>query len=232
MKKKVLGVILCRSNSKRLKNKLKLKFGKKNIFEYFYNRLSLCKNIDEFIISTTKDKKDNYFQNFAERNYLHIYRGSQNNIFARIKNSIEHMDENFDIMIRCNADNPLIMPDIIDEDINFFKASNCDFFSPFHKNKIPFGYSFYIFKTKTFLKVSKMKLTKKYSEHVDNYFIENKTKFKVLSRYNKKFFCPNLFLTLDTKFDLTRIEYFAKKIEKIPIRNQPLKLISVYRKLK
>ena len=33
--KKTLGIILCRNNSSRLKNKLKLKIGKKKVSNYF-----------------------------------------------------------------------------------------------------------------------------------------------------------------------------------------------------
>ena len=55
--KKTLGIILCRNNSSRLKNKLKLKIGKKKSFELFFERLIKCKKIDEYIIATTNNKK-------------------------------------------------------------------------------------------------------------------------------------------------------------------------------
>ena len=78
----------------------------------------------------------------------------------------------------------------------------------------------------------KKKLKKKYKEHVDNYFIENENKFKILKKYNKKYFCPNLFLTLDTRFDLKRIKYFASKIKNVEINKQPKKVIDIFNKLK
>ena len=232
MKKKVLGVILCRSNSSRLKNKLKIKLYNTNIFTYFFKRLSYCKNIDEIIISTTKNKNDDYFQTFAEKNNLHIYRGSQNNVFERVKNSIKYLDNKFDIVIRCNADNPLIMPTIIDEDLNLFSKCDYDFFTPFYNNQIPFGFSFSIFKTKTLLNISETKLTNKQKEHIDNYFIDNSKKYKILKRYNRKYFCPNLFLTLDTKFDLKRIKYFVNKIKNIQLKKQPEKIIKIFQLMK
>ena len=45
MKKNVLGVILCRSNSSRLKDKLKLRIEKKDTFTIFVDRLKKCKQI-------------------------------------------------------------------------------------------------------------------------------------------------------------------------------------------
>jgi spore coat polysaccharide biosynthesis protein SpsF (cytidylyltransferase family) len=232
MKKKILGIILCRSNSTRLKNKLKLKINDQSIFKFFFNRISQSKKIDDFIISTTHDKRDDYFVNFAIKNNLHFFRGSANNVLSRVKKSIEYLDKKHDIIIRCNADNPLVMPTVVDEDLIRFGQSSCDFFSPFYKNSTPFGYSFSIFKSETLLKLSKLKLKEKYTEHIDNYFIENQNKFKILTRYNKQYFCPNLFLTLDTKFDLDRIRYFALKIKDIPIIKQPKMAINIFKKFK
>ena len=80
------------------------------------------------------------------------------------------------------------------------------------------------------MKYQKKKLNKKYKEHIDNYFIENPNKFKIYENYIKKFFCPNLFLTLDTKFDYKRIKFYEKKIRNTPLKNQAIKLINIYKK--
>ena len=231
MKKSVLGVILCRSNSSRLKDKLKLRIEKKDTFTIFVDRLKKCKQINKLVISTTKNKEDDYFKMFAIKNNMPYYRGSEKNVWHRFSSSIKSLNQKFDIAVRCNSDNPLIMPTIIDEDIINFKKKNYDFFSPFYKNQIPFGYALTIFKSKNILEISKKNLSKKYREHIDNYFIENLERFKVLDKYNPKYFCPNLFLTLDTKFDYNRIKFYYKKIKNIGFKKQPEKLISIFKNL-
>jgi spore coat polysaccharide biosynthesis protein SpsF len=231
-KKKVLAIILCRNNSSRLKNKLKLKIGKKTCFEFFFNRLKKCKNIDEYIIATTKNKNDNYFVNFAKKNKINIFRGSEKNVLKRMIGAYKSLNKRFDIIVRCNSDNILIMPNIIDLDINEFLKSKSDFFSPFHKNRIPFGYSLSLFKLKKLIEISKKKLKKKYTEHVDNYFLDNEDKIQILKKFKKKYYCPNLFLTLDTKFDYKRIKFYANKIKKVPMKNQARKLIKIFNKHK
>ena len=230
--KKVVGIILCRSNSSRLKNKLKLRIERKTFFEFYFDRLFKCKRIDDYIIATTKNKKDNFFEKFARKRNIKIFRGSENNVLKRMVDAYKNLDKKYEVIVRCNSDNILIMPSILDLDINNFLKSNCDFFSPFNKNQIPFGYSSTLFKSKKLIELSKKKLQKKYKEHVDNYFIENENKFKIFKKHEKKYFCPNLFLTLDTRFDLNRIKYFASKIKNIEINKQPKKVIDIFNKLK
>jgi spore coat polysaccharide biosynthesis protein SpsF len=228
--KKTLGIILCRNNSSRLKNKLKLKIGKKTCFEFFFERLIKCKKIDEYIIATTKSKNDNYFFKFAKKNNIKIFRGSENNVLSRMVGAYRSLGKDYEIIVRCNSDNTLIMPHLIDLDIKNFLKSESDFFSPFNKNKIPFGYSLTLFKSKKLIEISKKKLDKKYKEHIDNYFLENPKKFKIYENYLKKFFCPNLFLTLDTKFDYKRIKFYEEKIRNIPLKNQAIKIINIFKK--
>jgi len=233
LKKKVLAIILCRNNSSRLRNKLKLKIDKKTCFEYFFERLKKCKNIDDYIIATSNNKNDDYFVNFAKKNKVKFFRGSEKNVLIRMVGAYKSLAKNFDIIVRGNSDNTLIMPNIIDLDIIDFAKSKSDFFSPFNNNKIPFGYSLTLFKSNRLVELSKRKLNKKYSEHIDNYFLDNDKKFKILKNgIKKKYHCPNLFLTLDTKFDYERIKFYSKKLKKIPLKNQALRLIKIFNKNK
>ena len=91
-----------------------------------------------------------------------------------------------------------------DKDIVNFKKNNCDVFSPFHKNKLPFGYSFVIFKKSCISKIEKFAIKTNYRELVENFCFENRRRFKVLlSKLNKnsQLYCPNLSVTMDTYQD-------------------------------
>ena len=48
--------------------------------------------------------------------------------------------------MRANADNTLIMPNIIDKEIQLFLKSRGDVSTPFDRNTSPFGMSLVIFK--------------------------------------------------------------------------------------
>ncbi len=230
IKKKVLAIVLCRNNSTRLKQKLKLKIQNLSCFEFFFDRLTNCKNIDDIIIATTNNKNDEYFVRFAKKNKIKIFRGSESNVLKRMVDAYKSINQNFDIIVRGNSDNTLIMPNIIDEDVNDFLKTKSDFYSPFAENKIPFGYSLTLFKPTKLVQISKKKLSKKYKEHIDNYFLDNKKKFKILKKKQEKYYCPNLFLTLDTNFDYKRIKFYANKLKRISLNNQATELIKIYKK--
>ena len=109
-KKKVVGIILCRSNSKRLKNKLKLRIEKKNFFEFYLDRLFKCKHIDDYIIATTNNKKDDFFEKFAKKRNIKIFRGSENNVLKRMVDAYKNLNKKYEVIVRCNADNILLCP--------------------------------------------------------------------------------------------------------------------------
>ena len=81
---KTLALIICRTGSSRLKNKIFLKLGKKNILEIIYKKLKNCKNVDKIIIATTKKNEDKKIIKFSKDNNIECFRGSEKNVLNRI----------------------------------------------------------------------------------------------------------------------------------------------------
>ena len=101
------------------------------------------------------------------------------------------------------------MPTIVDKDIINFRKNNKRCFFSIGKNKLPFGYSFVIFKKSCISKIEYLAKKTNYREHVENFCFVNRKKFKVLlSKLNKnsQFYCPNLKVTMDTIGDLKKFE--------------------------
>ena len=125
------------------------------------------------------------------------------------------------------------MPTIVDADIKYFKENRFDVFSPFYKNKLPFGYSFVIFRKSCLSKINILAKKKIHREHVENFCFDHKKKFKVLlSRANKKskLFCPDLSVTMDTISDLKKIRKYYLKLKNKALKDQPLNLINYFKK--
>ena len=59
---KIVSIIQARMNSSRLPGKVLLKVDGKNIIDYLIKRVRKLKNIDEIVISTTLNPKDNPFK--------------------------------------------------------------------------------------------------------------------------------------------------------------------------
>ena len=232
MKNKVLAFVICRLNSKRLPYKMLKKINGITVIDIVISRLKQTQMIDKIILLTSNKKIDDKFINVAKKNKISILRGSELNVLNRINVSLGKIDHNYKYIVRANGDCPLLMPDIIDMDIKKFIKSKKDLYSPFYKNKKPFGFSFVIFKRNTLFRIEKSTKKMKYLEHIENYCFDNLKKFKLLkdnTSKSSKFYCPKLKLVLDTNYDLKKIKYYFNKLKKVPIKKQALKLINLFK---
>ena len=230
--KKVTAIILARLLSSRLKKKMLRKIDGQRSIDLFINRLKKCKKVDEIILATSSAYHDRVFKKIAKNHKINFFCGSEKDVLDRLNQATNHLNP-ADIIVRANADNPIFMPTIVDTDIVKFKKLNYDVFSPFFKNKLPFGYSFTIFKKSCISKINILAKKKRYREHVENYCFDNRQKIRVLlSNTNKysKFYCPSLSVTMDTKEDLQKIRKFYSIIKKKPIKDQPINLINYFKK--
>ena len=229
---KIIAIILTRLGSTRLKNKMIKTINRKKVIDIFIERLKKVKKIDQIILATSSKRKDQIFKKIAKKHTIEFYQGSENNVLDRMIKSTKRFDDG-DIIIRANAVNPIFMPSVLDNDIKNFKDKNHDYYSPFYKNKVPFGYSFVLFRRKTLLKINKMTRSKYHREHVESYCF-NKKEFRQMPKNisaKSKLFCPKLKVTLDTYEDLKKIRKFYKKIKNYRINYQPYLLIKYFKNL-
>ena len=229
---KVVAVVLARLRSSRLKRKMLRQIHGKKVIDLFINRLKKCEKIDEIILATSDTSQDQVFEKISKNHKIKFFSGSEKDVVDRLNKATQALNSE-DIIVRANADNPIFMPTIVDKDIINFKKNNYDVFSPFHKNKLPFGYSFVIFKKSCISKIEKFAIKTKYREHVENFCFENRRRFKVLlSNLNKnsQLYCPNLSVTMDTYDDLKKIRKYYSLIKNKPINHQPLFLINYFKK--
>ena len=229
---KVAAIVLARLRSSRLKNKMLKKIDGKRIIDLFISRLKKCKKIDEIILATSNSPQDRIFKKISINHKIKFFSGSENDVVDRLNKATHNLNSN-DIVVRANADNPLFMPTIVDDDIKNFKKNKFDVFSPFHKNKLPFGFSFVIFKKSCISKIDILAKKNIYREHIENFCFDNKKKFKVLlSRIKKKskLFCPDLSVTMDTISDLKKIRKYYSIVKKKSLKDQPLFLINYFKK--
>ena len=232
MKDKVVALVICRLNSHRLPNKMLKKINGKTIIDIVISRLKASKMIDEIILLTTNNKIDDKFLKVAKKNKINICRGSEHNVLNRVNRCLKKIKTPYKYIVRANGDCPLLMPNIIDADIKKFIKNKHDLYSPFYKNKKPFGFSFVIFKRETLFKIERSTRKKKYLEHIENYCFDNLKKFKILrdniSKFSK-FYCPDLQLVLDTKDDLNKIRFYTDKLNGVPLKKQAIKIINIFK---
>ena len=108
--KKILGIVVARSNSKRLKNKNTLKYKKKMLIENAFESAKKSKFIDDIILSSESEKiiklakKIGYNVPFKRPNNL-----SKDNIGAAkvVLHALKKIKDNYDYVILLQPTSPL-----------------------------------------------------------------------------------------------------------------------------
>ena len=143
-KKRVIATIEARMGSSRLPGKVMKKLGKYYLLEILIKRLKKSKLLDDIVVATTKNVKDNKIVNFLIKNKINFYRGEENNVNLRLIKTAEKFQA--DIIVQLTADNPFVDPSIVDYMINFYKKnqnkyhyiSNCGL-GDYSKGHVPLG---------------------------------------------------------------------------------------------
>jgi spore coat polysaccharide biosynthesis protein SpsF len=216
--KKITAIIEARLDSKRLPNKVLKKIKNKEIIQIILERLKKSKMLDQVVVATTNNKKDNRLVKFLDKKKIKFFRGSENDIFDRILKTADKFET--DIIVRVTADNPFTDPLIIDYMIKYFKKlKKIDFltnnsFGDEGKRNLAYGLDISIFSFNSLKHLSFQKKNKILKEFPTlNYFTEYSKKNLIVKNINlpKKMIIDKKYrLTVDTKEDLK----FMRKIFK------------------
>ena len=210
---KIAIFLAARSGSKRLPNKHFLKINSDlRVIDLCILRLKKTKLVNKIFLCTTREKRDNKFNNICKKHNIKLFRGSTNNVAKRIidcaiKNSII-------TIIRITADCPLIDPKIIDECIKLHYKRKKNYTSNTLKLTFPDGLDVEILSLKTLIKSQSILKSKYNKEHV-TFFIKVSKLFKK-NNFKNNINYSNRRWTLDNLDDFIFlkkvIKYFWPKI--------------------
>jgi spore coat polysaccharide biosynthesis protein SpsF len=206
-------IILARTNSSRLKNKVLLKIGNTTIIEILIKRLKKIKKIKKIVLATTLKHEDNVLEKIAKKNKIEIYRGHETNVVRRVIDAAnKYKIKN---ILEITADCPLIDIEIVENCIDIFSKNNVDYLNNCNFRSYPDGMDVQIFNIDC-LKTT-LKKTKKLEEleHVGIYQMRNQKEFRVINLIApKKFYFPEISLTLDDKKDFLLIKKIYRNLYK------------------
>lgn len=206
---KIHVFLQARMGSSRLPGKIMLNLEDKKVLEHDINRIKKSKYIDDIIVCTTTEKKDDIIEKFCSDNNIKYFRGSENNVLDRYYQA--SLIYKPDIIVRITSDCPMIDPNIIDDMIENYKLNintspyySPKYFDPNKSHNFPDGFNPEIFTFKI-LKEAWNNATSDYDkEHVGPYMKRKygilEYEIKLTNKYeNLKF--ENLHLSLDTEKD-------------------------------
>lgn len=122
---KILCIVQARMGSERLEGKvLRTLLGKPMIL-HTLDRLSKCKYIDEIILATSEEEKEQPLVDTVKSAGYSVFRGNESNVLKRYKDAADMYSG--DIIIRVTGDCPLIDWNIVDNVITNYKMYGYDY---------------------------------------------------------------------------------------------------------
>lgn len=171
----VVAIIQARMGSARLPGKVMKDLYGKTVLAHDIERLKQAKKLDDIVVATTVDKKDDKIAIEAFECGVKVFRGSEEDVLNRYYHAAR---ENFaDIIVRITSDCPFVDPLIIDEMIDFFKSGSFDIVSnagsDLSKRTYPRGLDVEIFTFASLEDAFKNAKKKYQKEHVTPYIYEH-----------------------------------------------------------
>ena len=206
---KVVAIVQARMGSTRLPGKVMKKIMGRSMLWHIVNRIEKSKFIDKTIIATTRDKKDDVIEDFANKYHLGIYRGSENDIVDRFYNAAEKY--NADVIVRIWGDCPLIDPEIIDYTMEKFLSYKADYANNFNPPTFPVGMNVEIYSFNTLEQIWKETNNPFFREYPFEYIYANQNSFRAIYAKNDRDL-SDIHWTVDYIEDFELIKFFFVKL--------------------
>lgn len=205
------AIIEARMGSSRLPGKVLMKFNKVPAIRYLVERLKYVTELDDIIVATTINKKDDQLVKYLSKFNIKYFRGSEENVLQRVLIAAKKYD--IKNIVQVTGDCPLIDPTLVSQTINVFKNNKNKYVSNSTIRSYPDGMDVAVFSTKDLQKVSKLTKNKEDLEHVTLYFKNNPNKFSQINLMApSKHHMPELGLTLDEINDYKLINTIISRL--------------------
>src|SRR3954449_9621786 len=136
---RVVATIEARMTSSRLPGKVLLPARGRPLLELMVERLRRCRHLDEIVIATAVDASSDPLQQLAERLDIGCFRGSEDDVLARVLGAAEAYDA--DLIVELTGDCPLIDPALVDHVVDRFYEGGADYCANVLDRTYPLGFA-------------------------------------------------------------------------------------------
>jgi spore coat polysaccharide biosynthesis protein SpsF len=161
---KIIATIEARMTSSRLPGKVLLHAAGKPMLQHLVDRLRAVPSINSIVLATTINKTDDELEEFSKKIGIGCYRGSENDVMARVIGAAESADA--DVIVEITGDCPIIDPQIVEQTIRVFNANQADYVSNAHIRSFPDGMDAQVFRLETLKRSATMTNDALDHEHV------------------------------------------------------------------
>jgi glutamate-1-semialdehyde 2,1-aminomutase len=131
---KIIALVQARIGSTRLPGKVLKKIVNRPVIDLLLTRLSESKKIDQIVVTTSKNTKDDELKDVVESLGYDCFRGNEDDVLKRFYDAAKKY--NADIVVRITGDCPLVDANLVDTCITNFLFSKVDYYS----NTLPVSY--------------------------------------------------------------------------------------------
>ena len=171
---KVVALVQARMGSTRLPGKVLKPIVGKSMIELLLTRLSKSSELDEIVVATSKDAKNDELQLVVESLGYRCTRGSEKDVLSRFYESAKFIGA--DVVVRITGDCPLVDSKLVDECIKGYNNSNVDYFSNINPLTYPDGLDIEVISFESIERANNEAKSKFDREHVTPY-IRNSDNF-------------------------------------------------------
>lgn len=207
---KIVAIIQARMGSTRLPGKVLKPILGKPMLQYMIERVNRARTIDQIVVATTTDKRDDTIVKLAKQLNIAVYRGSEMDALDRYFQAAKQYKAN--IVVRLTADCPLIDPALIDQAVGTFRPSGNDYVGNRHPvETVPSGFDVEVLTIEALARAWHEAISLSDREHVTAYIYAHPELFKVarLTPLKIRHF-PHL--SVDTFEDFQRIERIYEEL--------------------
>lgn len=207
----IIASIQARMSSTRLFGKVLKEICGKPMLLWQIERIKKSRLIDEVIVATTMNPRDDRIVEFCTQHNIKYFRGSEEDVTGRIASLIKKFA--IDIHVEFCGDSPFADAHIIDETVGFFLKNNqiYDFVTNSIKTTYPPGLEVTVYNGKTLLEANEI-IAKDdpLREHASIYISLNKDRYRVCNlEAPDYYYYPDIYLEVDTCEDLCLIRNIA-----------------------
>jgi len=225
---KIVCTIEARMSSTRLPGKVLLDLAGKPVLARIVDRVRMSAYIDEVVIATTTNHRDDAIRELAREIGCSCYSGSEDDVLSRVLDAAKEQEAN--LIVEVLGDCPLVDHRHIDELIRFFYTDSYGYVSNALVETFPLGFDVQVFPLELLEEVDRRTTDPVDRTHVTYYIYSHPDIYKLGNlEATGEMFWPKLRLTLDEKADY---ELIRKVYERLLPQNEDFSALEVVRFLR
>ena len=209
---RVVASVEARMGSSRLPGKVLMDINGRPSLSRLVERLRSCKMLDDIVVATSINPRDDAVAAWAKSENVAVFRGSEADVLQRVVDAHAFMKSA--IVVEVTGDCPLICPDVIDLGVSTFFANDVDVVTNARVPSYPMGADVQVFRTEALAWVAAHIQDPAVREHVSLYFYEQPEKYRIMHLMAPpQWQAPRTRLQLDYPEDLRFIREVYTRLE-------------------